>query len=174
MVWKLFDSSDILEGWVRLFCCFWRGGVFNFYLLYFSFTELFQSAEDFIVDVPKLWEYVAELVEPLFEDDGIDLDFLTQLSSILNPTLVVDFSVAVLKELVNTLVITKVCVRWLDAISSPPGVSIIEKTKKKTLELWLTMSWELNCDFNVCFSLGCCYNSKNVEPVARWKCATWC
>ena len=87
----------------------WR--CFNFYLLYFSFTELFQSAEDFIVDVPKLWEYVAELVEPLFEDDGIDLDFLTQLSSILNPTLVVDFSVAVLKELVNTLVITKVCVR---------------------------------------------------------------
>ena len=81
------------------------------YLLYFSFTELFQSAEDFIVDIPKLWEYVAELVEPLFEDDGIDLDFLTQLSSILNPTLVVDFSVAVLKELVNTLVTTKVCVR---------------------------------------------------------------
>ena len=81
------------------------------YLLYFSFTELFQSAEDFIVDVPKLWEYVAELVEPLFEDDAIDLDFLTQLSSILKPSLVVDFLVAVLKELVNTLVITKVCVR---------------------------------------------------------------
>ena len=81
------------------------------YLLYFSFTELFQSAEDFIVDVSKLWEYVAELVEPLFEDDGIDLDFLTQLSSILKPSLVVDFLVAVLKELVNTLVITKVCVR---------------------------------------------------------------
>ena len=81
------------------------------YLLYFSFTELFQSAEDFIVDIPKLWEYVAELVEPLFEDDAIDLDFLTQLSSILKPSLVVDFLVAVLKELVNTLVITKVCVR---------------------------------------------------------------
>ena len=107
---KLFDSSDILEGWVRLFYCFLHGGVFNFYLLYFRFTELFQSAEDFIVDIPKLWEYVAELVEPLFEDDAIDLDFLTQLSSILKPSLVVDFSVAVLKELVNTLVTTKVCV----------------------------------------------------------------
>jgi hypothetical protein len=54
---------------------------------------------------------VAELVEPLFEDDAIDLDFLTQLSSILKPTLVVDFSVAVLKVLVNMLVTTKVCVR---------------------------------------------------------------
>nr|CAH0113663.1 unnamed protein product [Daphnia galeata] len=76
---KLFHSSDILDG----------------------FTELLQSAEDFIVDIPKLWEYVAELVVPLFEEDVINLNFLPQLSSILNSSMVANFVAAVLKELVK-------------------------------------------------------------------------
>ncbi|XP_046441878.1 eukaryotic translation initiation factor 4 gamma 1-like isoform X2 [Daphnia pulex] len=76
---KLFNSSDIMEG----------------------FTELLQSAEDFIVDIPKLWEYVAELVEPLFEEGVINLNFLPQLSSTLNSSLVANFVAAVLKELVK-------------------------------------------------------------------------
>ncbi len=69
------------------------------YLLYFSFTELFQSAEYFIVDIPKLWEYVAELVEPLFEEGVINLNFLPQLSSTLNSSMVANFVSAVLKKL---------------------------------------------------------------------------
>nr|CAH0099116.1 unnamed protein product [Daphnia galeata] len=76
---KLFSSSDILEG----------------------FTGLLQSAEDFIVDIPKLWEYVAELVEPLFEEGVINVNFLPQLSSILNSSMVANFVAAVLKELVK-------------------------------------------------------------------------
>ncbi|XP_046457222.1 eukaryotic translation initiation factor 4 gamma 3-like isoform X2 [Daphnia pulex] len=76
---QLFNSSDLMEG----------------------FTKLFQSAEDFIVDIPKLWEYVAELVEPLFEEGVMNLKFLPQLSSTLSSSLVVDFVAAVLKELVR-------------------------------------------------------------------------
>nr|CAH0113662.1 unnamed protein product [Daphnia galeata] len=76
---KLFDSSDILEG----------------------FTELLQSAEDFIVDIPKLWEYVAELVEPLFEEGVINLNFLPQLSMTLNSSMAAHFVAAVLKALVK-------------------------------------------------------------------------
>lgn len=69
-----------------------------------SFTELLGSAEDFLVDIPKLWEYVAQLVEPLFEEGVINLNFLGQLSAILKPKLVTNFVAAVLKELVNAQV----------------------------------------------------------------------
>jgi hypothetical protein len=56
------------------------------------------------VDIPKLWEYVAELVEPLFEEGVINLNFLPQLSSTLNSSLVANFIAAVLKELVKAQV----------------------------------------------------------------------
>ena len=98
-----------------------RKAVFNF-IVHFRFTELLQSAEDFIVDIPKLWEYVAELVEPLFEEGVINLNFLPQLSSMLNSSLVANFVAAVLKELVKV----QVC-RALNAVillhsSFPPLV----------------------------------------------------
>jgi hypothetical protein len=67
----------------------------------FRFTELFEWAEDFIVDIPKLWEYVAEVVEPLFEDGVINLNFLSQLSSTLNSSMAAHFVAAALKELVK-------------------------------------------------------------------------
>ena len=79
--------------------------VFNCSFL-FRFTELLQSAEDFIVDIPKLWEYVAELVEPLFEEGVINLNFLPQLSSTLNSSMVANFVAAVLKELVKAQVMS--------------------------------------------------------------------
>ncbi|XP_046645694.1 eukaryotic translation initiation factor 4 gamma 3-like isoform X2 [Daphnia pulicaria] len=81
---KLFNSSDLVEG----------------------FTELFQSAEDFIVDIPKLWEYLAELVEPLFEEGVMNLKFLSKLSLTLSSSLVVNFVAAVLKELVRVQGVT--------------------------------------------------------------------
>ena len=56
------------------------------------------------MDIPKLWEYVAELVEPLFEEGVINLNFLPQLSSTLNSSLVANFIAAVLKELVKAQV----------------------------------------------------------------------
>ena len=74
--------------------------IFNCSFL-FRFTELLQSAEDFIVDMPKLWEYVAEVVEPLFEDGVINLNFLPQLSSTLNSSMAAHFVAAALKELVK-------------------------------------------------------------------------
>ena len=68
------------------------------------FTELLQSAEDFLVDIPKLWEYTAALVEPLFEEGVINLNFLGLLSSTLDSSLVANFVAAVLKELVKAQV----------------------------------------------------------------------
>jgi hypothetical protein len=56
------------------------------------------------VDIPKLWEYVSELVEPLFEEGVINLNFLPQLSSTLNSSFVANFIAAVLKELVKAQV----------------------------------------------------------------------
>ena len=56
------------------------------------------------MDIPKLWEYVAELVEPLFEEGVINLNFLAQLSSTLNSSFVANFIAAVLKELVKAQV----------------------------------------------------------------------
>ncbi len=74
--------------------------IFNCSFL-FRFTQLFESAEVFIVVIPKLWEYVAELVVPLFEESVINLNFLPQLSSILNLSMAAHFVAAVLKELVK-------------------------------------------------------------------------
>jgi len=65
-------------------------------------TELLQSAEDFIVDIPKLWEYVAELVEPIFNDGVVPLVFMKPLSSLVDSSLVPNFIAATLKELVKT------------------------------------------------------------------------
>ena len=56
------------------------------------------------MDIPKLWEYTAELVEPLFEEGVINLNFLGLLSSTLDSSLVANFVAAVLKELVKAQV----------------------------------------------------------------------
>ena len=92
--------------------------IFNCSFL-FRFTELLQSAEDFIVDIPKLWEYVAELVEPLFEEGVINVNFLPQLSSTLNSSMVANFVAAVLKELVKAQVMSLIIVNLVHS-SFPP------------------------------------------------------
>ena len=61
---------------------------------------MLQSAEDFLVDNPKLWEYLAEMVEPLFEDGAMNLGFLGPLSTTLGSSLAPPFVASVLKELV--------------------------------------------------------------------------
>ena len=47
---------------------------------------------------------IIQLVEPLFEEGAINLQFLSELSSILNSSLAADFVAAVLKELVSVQV----------------------------------------------------------------------
>jgi len=63
------------------------------------------SAEDVLVDVPKLWEYLAEIVDPLFSDSVVPLTFLKPLSSSVNTSLAANFVAAIIKELVKTQVI---------------------------------------------------------------------
>jgi len=72
------------------------------------------------VDIPKLWEYVAELVEPLFEEGVINLNFLPQLSSTLNSSLVANFVAAVLKELVKAQVCLVLTIIYFLHSSFPP------------------------------------------------------
>ena len=66
---------------------------------------MLQAAENLLVDIPKFWEYLAELVEPLFEDGAMTLGFLGPLSSPLGSSLAPLFVAAVLKELVIAQVI---------------------------------------------------------------------
>ena len=71
----------------------------------FRYTKFLEMAEDWIVRFPNLlWESAVELVEPLFEEGAINLQFLSELSSILNSSLAADFVAAVLKELVSVQV----------------------------------------------------------------------
>ena len=49
---------------------------------------------------------MAELVEPLFEEGVINLNFLPQLASTLNSSMVANFVAAVLKELVKAQVMS--------------------------------------------------------------------
>ena len=71
------------------------------------------------MDIPKLWEYVAELVEPLFEEGVINLNFLPQLSSTLNSSMVANFVAAVLKELVKAQVKSLTIVNLVHSSFSP-------------------------------------------------------
>ena len=70
-----------------------------------GFEMILQAAEDFLVDIPKLWEYLAQMVEPIFEEGIVNIDFLGQLAAILSPTMASSFVAATLKEMVNALVI---------------------------------------------------------------------
>ena len=118
---KLFDSSDILEGWFHLFYNFYM----EVFLIVLAIFQLYWT-------LPIGWRFHcghSQIVGICGRTGWASVwrwrdrfGFLTQLSSILKPSLVVDFLVAVLKELVNTLVITKVCVRWLDAMGLSSSV----------------------------------------------------
>lgn len=80
---KLFTSDHILAG----------------------FEEILQSAEDFIVDIPKLWEYLAQLVEPVFEEGVVNMSFLgTLAASLTDSSLAPKLIAATLKELVHSQV----------------------------------------------------------------------
>ncbi len=81
---KLFTTPQILKG----------------------FELILQTAEDFLVDIPKLWEYLAQMVEPIFEDGVVNIGFLGELAEILSPAMAPSFVAATLKELVNAPVRT--------------------------------------------------------------------
>ncbi len=104
---RFFSADDILEGWVSRLALNERQIDVN--VLFFSFLcrflEVLQSAEDFLVDIPKLWEYLAEIVDPLFSDSVVPLTFLRPLSSSVNTSLAANFVAAIIKELVKTQVI---------------------------------------------------------------------
>ena len=67
------------------------------------YTELLQLDECFLVDVPETW-MSAQLVEPLFEEGVMNLNFLGQLLSILDSSLAHNFVAAVHTELVKAQV----------------------------------------------------------------------
>jgi len=71
-----------------------------------GFELILQTAEDFLVDIPKLWEYLAQMVEPIFEDGVVNIGFLGELAEILSPAMAPSFVAATLKELVNAPVRT--------------------------------------------------------------------
>ena len=44
----------------------------------YRFAEVLEVAEDIEIDVPKIWQYLAEVVVPVIEDGTISLDILTK------------------------------------------------------------------------------------------------
>jgi len=45
------------------------------------FTAVLEVAEDIEIDVPKIWQYLGEIVVPVIEDGTISLDILTKAPS---------------------------------------------------------------------------------------------
>lgn len=37
---------------------------------------MLENAGDFIIDIPRLWDYLAEMVEPILQEGIIDSNFL--------------------------------------------------------------------------------------------------
>lgn len=66
--------------------------------------EVLQGAEKSFVDIPKLWEYLAQLIQPIFEDGIVAIGFLGTLAAKLNPSVAPHFVAATLKELVHAQV----------------------------------------------------------------------
>ena len=70
-----------------------------------GFEAVLQAAEDVLVYIPKLWDYLAQLVEPIFEEGVVNIAFLGKLAAILSPTMAPFFVAATLKELVYAQVV---------------------------------------------------------------------
>ena len=66
-----------------------------------GFEMLQLNATSFLADVPKVWEYLAHTIEPIFEGGVVGLHFLQGLARILGPSVAPDFVATVLIELVN-------------------------------------------------------------------------
>lgn len=69
-----------------------------------GFEEVLQGAKQSFIDIPKLWEYLAQLIQPIFEEGIVDIGFLGTLAESLNPSLATHFVAATLKELVSAQV----------------------------------------------------------------------
>lgn len=127
---KLILSKDILEG----------------------FSEVLQSAEDFIVDIPKFWEYLAELVEPLLGEGGLNFAFLRPFTSSISSPMATTFIAAVFKELVKSKGDAATVERlWssanvqLDSIL-PQGVDVNKFVKDNNLEFLSKSDFKSNLE----------------------------
>lgn len=80
---KLFTAQQVLKG-------------FEWHLL---------AAEELIVDLPKLLEYLAQIVEPIFEEGVVNIGFLKHFAALSSPSMAPIFVAASLKELTNASVI---------------------------------------------------------------------
>ncbi len=71
--------------------------LFTTHQLLKGFELILQAAEDLLVDVPRLWEYLAQVIEPIFEEGVVNLAFIGQLAAILSPTMATSFVAATLE-----------------------------------------------------------------------------
>ena len=46
--------------------------------VHFSLNELLEFAEDMEIDIPKIWNYLGELISPVVRDNVVPLQFLKQ------------------------------------------------------------------------------------------------
>ena len=65
------------------------------------FSAILPDADDFIVDYPKLWEYLAETIVPIFADGVVPLSFVASMSAAGKKEKAAPVVAAVVKELVN-------------------------------------------------------------------------
>jgi len=66
-----------------------------------GFSAILPDADDFIVDYPKLWEYLAETIVPIFADGVVPLSFVASMSAAGKKEKAAPVVAAVVKELVN-------------------------------------------------------------------------
>ncbi len=74
---------------------------FAIYQVRSGFELMLQKSKNFLVEVPKVWEYLADMIEPIFEGGVVSLRFLQGFSRILGPSSANEFVAAILMELVN-------------------------------------------------------------------------
>ena len=78
--------------------------LFTTYHILKGFEVILRKADYFFFDIPNLWEYLAEVIAPIFEESIVNLGFLGDLSRVIVPYLAPCFVAAILKELVISLV----------------------------------------------------------------------
>jgi len=81
-----------------------KRNLFTTYHILKGFEVILRKADYFFFDIPNLWEYLAQIIAPIFEEGIVNLGFLGDLSRAMVPYLAPCFVAAILKELVISLV----------------------------------------------------------------------
>ena len=82
------------------------------YHLCYSLVNILEFADDMAIDIPKIWEYLGEIVGPMIQDKSVPISFLRSIVEPLKPEKVGQFLANVLNDAASRLGHCEVGEQW--------------------------------------------------------------